>query len=76
MKINVATAQKLIAPVLPTGGVERDSAGKIKLVDAVARSLIMMDGNYHSWSKEFIKNNASGHWLTSDNSPLNSKVAK
>ena len=61
LKINVATAQKLIAPVLPTGGVERDSAGKIKLVDAVVRSLVMMDGNYHSWSKEFIKNNASGH---------------
>ena len=76
LKINVATAQKLIAPVLPIGGVERDSAGKIKLVDAVVRSLIMMDGNYHSWSNEFIKNNASGHWLISDNSPLSSKVAK
>ena len=76
LKINVATAQKLIAPVLPTGGLERDSAGKIKLVDAVVRSLIMMDGNYHSWSKEFIKNNAAGHWLISDNSPLSSKVAK
>ena len=36
----------------------------------------MMDGNYHSWSKEFIKNYASGHWLISDNSPLSSKVAK
>ena len=70
LKIDVATAQKLIAPVLPIGGVERDSAGKIKLVDAVFRSLIMMDGNYHSWSNEFIKNNASGHWLISDNSPL------
>ena len=35
----------------------------------------MMDGNYHSWSKEVIKNNASGHWLISDNSPLSSKVA-
>ena len=76
LKINVATAQKLIAPVLPTGGVERDSAGKKNLVDAVVRSLIMMDGNYHSWSKESIKNNASGHWLISDNSPLSSKVAK
>ena len=76
LKINVATAQKLIAPVLPIGGVERDSAGKIKLVDAVVGSLIMMDGNYHSWSKEFIKNNASGHWLISDNSPLSSKVGK
>ena len=76
LKINVATAQKLIASVLPTRGVERDSAGKIKLVDAVVRSLVMMDGNYHSWSKEFIKNNASGHWLISDNSPLSSKVAK
>ena len=76
LKINVATAQKLIAPVLPLGGVERDSSGKIKLVDAVVRSLIMMDGNYHSWSNEFIKNNASGHWLISDNSPLSSKVAK
>ena len=74
LKANVATAQKLIAPVLPTGGVERDSVDKIKLVDAVFRSLIMMDGNYHSWSKEFIKNNASGHWLISDNS--SSKVAK
>ena len=76
LKINVATAQKLIASVLPTGGVERDSPGKIKLVDAVVRSLIMMDGNYHSWSKEFIENNASGHWLISGNSPLSSKVAK
>ena len=76
LKINVAIAQKVIAPVLPTGGVERDSAGKIKLVDAFVRSLIMMDGNYHSWSKEFIKNNASGHCLISDNSPLSSKVAK
>ena len=76
LKIKVGTAQKLIAPVLPTGGVERDSAGKIKLVDAVVRSLTMMDGNYHSWSKEFIKNNASGHWLISENSPLSSKVAK
>ena len=36
----------------------------------------MMDGNYHSWSKELIKKNASGHWLISDNSPLSSKVAK
>ena len=61
LKINVATAQKLIAPVLPTGGVERDSASKIKLVDAVVRSLIMMDGNDHSWSSEFIKNCAAGH---------------
>ena len=26
--------------------------------------------------KKFIKNNASGHWLISDNSPLSSKVAK
>ena len=34
----------------------------------------MMDGNYHSWSNEFIKNNASGHWLISDNSSSN--VAK
>ena len=76
LKINVATAQKLIAPVLPLGGVERDSSGKIKLVDAVVKSLIMMDGNYHSWSNEFIKNNAAGHWLISDNSPLSSKVAK
>ena len=76
LKINVATAQKLIAPVLPLGGVERDSSGKIKLVDAVVKSLIMMDGNYHSWSNEFIKNNASGHWLISDNSLLSSKVAK
>ena len=76
LKISVATAHKLIAPVLPIGGVERDSAGKIKIVDAVVKSLIMMDGNYHSWSNEFIKNNASGHWLISDNSPLSSKVAK
>ena len=74
--MNVATALKLIAPVLSIGGVERDSAGKIKLVDAVVRSLIMMDGNYHSWSNEFIKNNASGHWLISANGPLSSKVAK
>ena len=36
-------------------------------------SLIMMDGNYHSCSNEFIKNNASGHWLISDNS--SSKVS-
>ena len=28
----------------------------------------MMDGNYHSWSNKFIKNNASRHWLISDNS--------
>ena len=76
LKINVATVQKLLALVLPTGGVETDSAGKIKLVDAVVRSLIMMDGHYHSWSKECIKNDASGHWLISDNSPLSSKVAK
>ena len=34
----------------------------------------MMDGNHHSWSKEFINNNASGHWLISDNSL--SKVEK
>ena len=33
----------------------------------------MMDGNYHSWSNEFIKNCASGQWLISDNS--SSKVA-
>ena len=33
----------------------------------------MMGGNYHSWSNEFIKNSASGHWLISDNS--SSKVA-
>ena len=32
-----------------------------------------MDGNYHSWSTEFIKYSASRHWLTSDNTP--SKVA-
>ena len=73
LKINVATAQKSIAPFLPIGGVERDSAGKIKLVDAVVKSLIMMDGSYHSWSNEFIKNCAAGHWLISDNS--SSKVA-
>ena len=29
----------------------------------------MMDGNYHSWSNEFIKNCAAGHWLISDNIP-------
>ena len=34
----------------------------------------MMDGNCHSWSNEFIKNSASGHWLISDNSSSN--VAK
>ena len=73
LKINVATAQKLIAPVLPLGGVERDSSGKIKLVDAVVKSLIMMDGNYHSWSNEFIKNCAAGQWLISDNT--SAKVA-
>ena len=49
-------------------------ACKIKLVDAVVRSIVMMDGIYHSWSKEFIKNIASGHWLISGNS--SSKVAK
>ena len=36
----------------------------------------MMDGNYHSWSKEFIKKNASGHWLIPDSSPLSLTVAK
>ena len=34
----------------------------------------MMDGKYHSWSNEFIKNCAVGHWLISDNT--SSKVAK
>ena len=34
----------------------------------------MIDGNYHSWSNEFIKNSASGHGVISDNS--SSKVAK
>ena len=74
LQIDVPTAQTLVAPVSPTGGIERDSVGKIKLVDAVVRSLIMMDGIYHSWSNEFIKNNASGHWVISDNS--SSKVAE
>ena len=32
-----------------------------------------MDGNYHSWSNEFIKNCAAGHWLISDNT--SAKVA-
>ena len=44
--------------------------------DAVVKSLIMMDGNYHSWSNEFIKKNPSGYRFISDNSPLSSKVAK
>ena len=76
LKIDLSIARSTIAPVLPTGGIERDSAGKIKFVDAVVRSLIMMNGNYRSWSNEFIKNSGSGHWLISDNSPLSSKVAK
>ena len=67
IKIDLSIAQSTIAPVLPLGGVERDSSGKIKLVDAVVKSLIQMDGNYHSWSNEFIKNCAAGHWLISDN---------
>ena len=74
LKIDLSIARSTIAPVLPIGGIERDSAGKIKLIDAVVRSLIMMDGNNHSWSNEFIKNNASGHWLITDNSSW--KVAK
>ena len=65
LKIYLSIARSTIAPVLPTGGIERDSAGKIQLVDDVVRSLIMMDGNYHSWLNKFIKNNASGHWLIS-----------
>ena len=73
IKIDLSIARSTIAPVLPLGGVERDSSGKIKLVDAVVKSLIMMDGNYHSWSNEFIKNYAAGHWLIFDNS--SSKVA-
>ena len=73
IKIDLLIARSTIAPVLPLGGVERDSSGKIKLVDAVVRSLIMMDGNYHSWSNEFIKNCAAGHWLISDNT--SAKVA-
>ena len=73
IKIDLSIARSTIAPVLPLGGIERDSSGKIKLVDAVVKSLIMMDGNYHSWSNEFIKNCAAGHWLISDNS--SSKVA-
>ena len=67
IKIDLSIARSTIAPVLPLGGVERDSFGKIKLVDAVVKSLIMMDGNYHSWSNEFIKNCAAGHCLISDN---------
>ena len=67
IKIDLSIARSTIAPVLPLGGVERDSSGKIKLVDAVVKSLIQMDGNYHSWSNEFIKNCAAGHWLISDN---------
>ena len=59
LKIYLSIARSTIAPVLLMGGIERDSAGKIKLVDAVIRSHIMTDGNYHSWSKDFIKNNAS-----------------
>ena len=74
LKIDLSIAQSTIPPVLPIGGIERDSAGKIKLVHAVVRSLVQMDGNYHSWSNKFINNNASGHWLISDNTP--SKVAK
>ena len=66
-KIDLSIARSTIAPVLPLGGVERDSSGKIKLVDAVVKSLIMMDGNYQSWSNEFIKNCAVGHWLIFDN---------
>ena len=34
----------------------------------------MIDGNYHSWSNEFVKNCAAGHWLISDNT--SSKFAK
>ena len=67
IKIDSSIARSTIAPVLPRGGVERDSSGKIKLVDAVVKSLIQMDGNYHSWSNEFIKNCAAGHWLIFDN---------
>ena len=74
LKIDLSIARSTIAPVLPIGWVERDISGKIKLVDAVVRGLVMMDGNYHSWSNEFINNNASGHWLISNNTP--SKVAK
>ena len=74
IKIDLSIARSNIAPVLPLDGVERDSSGKIKLVDAVVKSLIMMDGNYHSWSNEFIKNCATGHWLISDKS--SSKVNK
>ena len=73
IKIDLLIARSTIAPVLPLGGVERDSSGKIKLVDAVVKSLIMMDGNYHSWSNEFIKNCAAGHCLISDNT--SAKVA-
>ena len=65
-KIDLSIARSTIAPVLPLGGVERDSSGKIKLVDAVVKSLIQMDGNYHSWSNEFIENFSVGHWLISD----------
>ena len=72
-KIDLSKARSTIAPVLPLGGVERDSSGKIRLVDAVVKSLIMMDGNYHSWSNEFIKNCAAGQWLISDNT--SAKVA-
>ena len=49
LKIDLSIARSTIAPVLPIGGVERDSSGKIKLVHAVVRSLVRMDGNYHSW---------------------------
>ena len=41
LKIDLSITRSTIAPVLPIGGVERDSAGKIKLVDAVVRSFVI-----------------------------------
>ena len=70
----MATARTSVALVLPIGGIKRDIAGKIKLVDAVVRSITMTEGSYHSWSKDIIRNNTSGHMLISSNS--SSKVAK
>ena len=49
LKIDLSFVRSTIAPFLPIGRIERDSSGKIKLVNAIFRSFTMMDGNYHSW---------------------------